>query len=214
MTVSEGSALHVVKLGGSLATAGGLDGWLESLLACPRRIVVVTGGGRFADAVRDAQGQLGFDDATAHHLALMAMEQLARVVVARDPSFQLAGTVDAIQAAITAGRIPVWTPLPLVPGAADIEESWLVTSDSLAAWLAARLGATRLWLVKSRLPTCGGSLRALVADGLVDPALPRYLAEASRLRLLGPDDAARLPAAVGGDPTVGIAIDDETGQAA
>jgi len=214
VTVSDGSALQVVKLGGSLAGAGSLDGWLESLLACPYRIIVVTGGGRFADAVRDAQGQLGFDDSTAHHLALMAMEQLARVVVARNPAFQLADTVDAIQSTITAGRFPVWTPLTMVPGAADIAESWSVTSDSLAAWLAARLGATRLWLVKSRLPSHGVSLQSLTADGLVDPALPRYLADRSHLRLLGPGDMARLPAGVAGDPTVGIAIGGETGRAA
>ena len=39
-------------------------------------MLVVPGGGPFADAVRAVDEQVGLDDATAHALALRAMDQL------------------------------------------------------------------------------------------------------------------------------------------
>ena len=49
--------------------------------------------------------------------------------------------------------------------------NWDVTSDSLAAWLAARLGA-RLLLVKRMRPAPGATLHGLALAGLVDRAFP------------------------------------------
>jgi dihydroneopterin aldolase len=66
----------------------------------------------------------------------------------------------------------------MVLGAKDIPWSWDVTSDSLAAWLAGRIGAKRVLLVKHVDPSAE-LVRAkdLVAQGIVDPAFPRFLGE-------------------------------------
>ena len=65
------SALHIVKIGGSLARD---EARLRALLAGiadgrEGPCVVVPGGGPFADAVRDVQLRLRFPDALAHRLA-------------------------------------------------------------------------------------------------------------------------------------------------
>jgi aspartokinase-like uncharacterized kinase len=52
----------VVKLGGSFAFSKHLRDWIETLAACAGRVVIVPGGGPFADAVRLAQPRMGFDD--------------------------------------------------------------------------------------------------------------------------------------------------------
>jgi hypothetical protein len=53
-----------------------------------------------------------------------------------------------------------------------IPASWQVTSDSLAAWLAAKLNAEQLVLVKSQRPDPARvSLAALTEDGIVDERL-------------------------------------------
>jgi aspartokinase-like uncharacterized kinase len=57
-----------------------------------------------------------------------------------------------------------------------IAASWDITSDSLAAWLAGKLGARRLVLVKSVLVANGATAAALARRGIVDPAFPDYLA--------------------------------------
>ena len=74
--------MWVVKLGGSLCEqapeTSPLRDWLD-LLVCEGagRVVIVPGGGKFADAVRGAQAQWCFDDLTAHNMALLAMSQTA-----------------------------------------------------------------------------------------------------------------------------------------
>jgi hypothetical protein len=65
----------------------------------------------------------------------------------------------------------------MTTGAPDIPESWEVTSDSLAVWLARKLGVSRVLLVKSAvLPTETASVVGLAKAGIVDPLLPRFLA--------------------------------------
>ena len=71
----------VVKVGGGLLRAEGLDGLrrgCEEAIAMAARapVLVVPGGGPFADAVRAVDEQVGLADAVAHALALRAMDQL------------------------------------------------------------------------------------------------------------------------------------------
>ena len=139
----------VVKLGGSLAAGVALPRWLAAIGAASGRAVVVPGGGPFADAVRALQPRLGFTDSTAHALALLAMAQYGLVLAARAPALVPAGTPAEIGRALGAGRVPVWLPPRTLGAAEGVPESWDVTSDSLALWLAARLGAPAVLLVKS-----------------------------------------------------------------
>jgi len=65
----------------------------------------------------------------------------------------------------TAGRDDV------APEDAALPADWRVTSDSIAAWLAERLQADELVLLKSRLPQAS-DLSAAVREGYVDPYFP------------------------------------------
>ena len=64
----------VVKVGGSLAETGRLKLVLPILAASKRPLVIVPGGGAFANKVRDLQNAIRFDDASAHRLAMLAMQ--------------------------------------------------------------------------------------------------------------------------------------------
>jgi dihydroneopterin aldolase len=164
----------VVKLGGSLAGGPSLKPWLDAMSDLATPCVVVAGGGVFADTVRDAQGKFGFSDNAAHAMALLAMEQYAFMLADLAPALVPAPTLDAIVTISQSGRVPVWLPVGMVLGEAEIAASWEVTSDSLAAWLAGRLGARHLVLVKSAEASDGSSPTDWVASGLVDPAFPDY----------------------------------------
>ena len=65
----------VVKIGGSYAFSLDLRRWTDAIAGCGRPRSSWPGGGPFADAVRAAQPRMGFDDAAAHHMAMLAMEQ-------------------------------------------------------------------------------------------------------------------------------------------
>ena len=104
----------VVKLGGSFAYSDYLQDWIEALAACAGRVVIVPGGGPFADAVRRAQTQMRFDDRAAHHMAVLAMEQYGRALASFNSALSLADSADAIQRDLSEKRVPVWMPSAMV----------------------------------------------------------------------------------------------------
>jgi 5-(aminomethyl)-3-furanmethanol phosphate kinase len=184
--------LTIIKLGGSHALGPHLGPWIEAIAAQAGAVVVVPGGGPFADAVRAAQGPMGFDDVAAHHMALMAMAQFGRALASLNPLLATATSRTAINRLLLQRRVPIWAPERMAL-AAGLPASWELTSDSLAAWLAGEIGAQRLVLVKH------GSFRAfedasdLARREIVDALFPKYLAHRHvRATLAGPLDHARL----------------------
>jgi aspartokinase-like uncharacterized kinase len=164
----------VLKLGGSLANSDGLAACLAALPALRGELVVVPGGGVFADAVRAAQPRFGFSDRAAHHMAILAMEQYAVMLVDRLPRLKPCAGIDEMRHATAAGHPAIWLPAKLALADPTIPQSWDVTSDSLAAWLARRLGAERLVLVKSTIAPRPLDVAALAAAGFVDKAFPSF----------------------------------------
>jgi len=189
----------VVKLGGSLAKAASLGGWLACIARHGGgRAVIVPGGGTFADAVRAAQGPYGFSDRAAHRMALLAMEQYAVMLADLAPALRLARTEGEIRTALAGGAVAVWQPYAMVAGAPDVAESWEITSDSLAAWLARRLGAAALLLVKSAPTPQAADARGWASLGLVDAQFPAAVEDAAfALACYGPGEEQRLAAALG-----------------
>jgi 5-(aminomethyl)-3-furanmethanol phosphate kinase len=199
----------VVKLGGSYAFSSALKSWIDAVAACAGRVVVVPGGGPFAETVRVAQPKMGFDDRAAHEMALLAMEQYGCALASLGAGWRLAASAAAIQDVLREGGVPVWSPTAMLREANDVPWSWDVTSDSLAAWLAGRIGAKRVLLIKQLEPP-PGRLRAadLVADGIIDPAFPRFLrASGAQAFIAGPAGHAAAATAMRNGATVGAAIE-------
>ena len=141
----------VVKLGGGvLAHAEHVDQVLEVIAAAARerRLLVVPGGGPFADAVRNVDRRLHLSDDAAHWMAVLAMDQHAHLVASRLPAGVVVAQVSEIVAALDTGRVPVLAPSRWLRAADPLPHSWDVTSDSIAAWVAGAIGARRLILVK------------------------------------------------------------------
>jgi dihydroneopterin aldolase len=199
----------VVKVGGSYAFSSALKSWIDAVAACAGRVVVVPGGGPFAETVRVAQPKMGFDDRAAHEMALLAMEQYGCALASLGAGWRLAASAAAIRDVLREGGVPVWSPTLMLHDANDVPWSWDVTSDSLAAWLAGRIGANRVLLVKQLEPP-PGRLRAadLVANGIIDPAFPRFLrASGAQAFIAGPAGHAMAATAMRNGATVGAAIE-------
>lgn len=182
----------VVKIGGSTAAhCAELAAWISAIAGASLPLVVVPGGGPFADRVRDTQQTLGFSDRAAHAMAILAMEQFGHVILDRHERLRPARSTAEIEAVLGGGRIPVWLPSAMALAAPDIPQSWNITSDSLAAWLAGELAADTLLLVKqSRAFSAGDTLAALSARGIVDAGFSAMLPAGVELRLAGPQDAS------------------------
>ena len=172
----------VIKIGGSLSRAGRLRPLIAALerLARRRRLLVVPGGGAFADLVRRECRRLRLPEVAAHRMALRGMDQYGLMLAAlgRDT-----GAIEDDEAAwrlAARGRLPVLIASSLIEREPRLKRSFRLTSDSIAAYIAGRIGATRLVLLKS---TDRGSGRirdrreaARIARlGVVDPLFPEMM---------------------------------------
>lgn len=149
----------VVKIGGGLLTAHGMDGLRRGCaevltLARDRPVLVVPGGGPFADAVRAVDAEFGLGDELGHALALRAMDQLGMLLAPMLPGAEL---LDRLVAPRSLGLLLA---APAFEGHREIPASWDVTSDSLAVLAAGAIGAQEAILLKP------------VKGGAVDPYLP------------------------------------------
>lgn len=111
-------------------------------------IVVVPGGGPFADAVRGFERQFGLSADAGHWMALLGMDQYAHALAERIPGAELVEGAAAISAALGRGRLAVLAPSRWMRSADVLPHGWHVTGDSVAAFVAGALDAARLVLVK------------------------------------------------------------------
>ncbi len=177
----------VIKLGGSLSRSDALINCLNAVEQNyqGRSVVIVPGGGAFADQVRLAQQHWRFDDTTAHHMALLAMQQMALMFKGLKPDFAIADSIATIQEHTTEKEIIIWSPDIVELDNAGIPASWDITSDSLAAWLAKTLSATELILIKSAAIDDNLSLHQLAEQHLVDKAFCDFVAQAAfKMRII------------------------------
>ncbi len=181
----------VMKVGGSLANSDELPKWLDVIVtAGAGKVVLVPGGGPWADEVRAAHKREGFDDFVEHRMALLAMEQYGKVLAGMRAILVPASNIAQIQEALRNGQVPVWMPYEMIAAEPSSPESWDVTSDSLAAWLAKQVHARALLLVKSlELNGPQQRIEELVRRGYVDAAFGELTSRVDcRIVLLGRGD--------------------------
>ena len=151
MTVPASSVDVVVKVGGGLLThPAHVDPVLAVLdeAAGAHRLLIVPGGGPFADAVRDVDRRFTLSDDAAHWMAIQGMDQYGHFLASRLGAAAVVWNRGDIAAAIDGRLLPVLAPSRWLREADPLPHSWDVTSDSIAAWVAGRVGATQLVLVK------------------------------------------------------------------
>jgi 5-(aminomethyl)-3-furanmethanol phosphate kinase len=178
----------VVKVGGGLLRDQGIEGLRRACaevneIATRRPVLVVPGGGPFADAVRAVDAQVGLSDGVAHRLAMQAMDQLGALLAPMLPS------AEPVADLVAPSGLGVLAVAPAFAGRADVPESWAVTSDSLAVLAAGAIGAEEAVLLKpvvgvvARWPSDDPPIPELTAQELqalqdagggrvVDPYLP------------------------------------------
>ena len=140
----------VIKVGGSLSEepnrliklCAKLSGFAKNY-----ELVVVPGGGMFADVVRDFDKRFNLSSAISHRMAILGMDQfgllLSQIIPNSCATFLLS---DAKQLSETEA-LPIFLPSRLMFKEDPLKNSWDVTSDSIAAYVASQLQAAKAVLV-------------------------------------------------------------------
>lgn len=149
----------VLKIGGSLLKHS--DSLLDLLLtiekfASKHQLLLIPGGGPFADDVLKAQQALGLSDDAAHWMAIMAQNQFGIVLADRLSSINVILDVDEFSKSVSAGLF-VLMPFSYIRRNDELPHSWDVTSDSIALWIGEKVKSDFVLLVKS-------------VDGLINPS--------------------------------------------
>jgi len=139
----------VVKVGGSLAEdPASLASLCQelSVLAKAHGILIVPGGGEFADTVRKFDKTYSLSNMVAHKMAILAMDQYGFFLSDITPNSYVSHSLKEISNSVK-GMLPIFLPSKLMFREDSLEHSWDVTSDTIAAYIAGLLHAEKLILV-------------------------------------------------------------------
>ncbi len=143
-------SVTAVKVGGSLAAyPQKLKELCHKLgeLSTKHRLVVVPGGGEFADAVRVCDKRFDLSQQASHRMAILGMDQYGLILSDLTPNALVVDAAEGFKAALDADKLPVFLPSKIMGSEDPLENSWNVTSDSIAAYIAYRLNCGKLVLI-------------------------------------------------------------------
>jgi len=141
----------VLKIGGSLLN------YRESLkklcnvlgeLAAKYKMLIVPGGGDFADLVRNIDKIYGLSPLASHRMAILAMDQYGILLADITPNSTIIHTLDGVEKVWETGKLPILLPSRLLFTSDELPSSWDVTSDTISAYIAKLIRIEKLILVK------------------------------------------------------------------
>ncbi|MGA9139028.1 MAG: amino acid kinase [Methanocella sp.] len=165
----------MLKIGGSLFDCS--KELLKRVAAENTDVLVLPGGGAFANVVRDVYGRGGISDDAAHWMALLAMDQYGY--------YLSDGTGVPMTNKISGKGTRIALAYEILRQDDTLPHSWDVTSDTIAAWMASKVGAR---LIKATdvdgifrdgrlLTSVSASALNSMGETCVDKALPGFLME-------------------------------------
>jgi len=185
--------LRVIKVGGSLLTWPGLQAtlprWLNTL--SPSTNLLIFGGGECVEAMRQLDALWHLDPTAMHWRCVRLLDATFEIAQELWPQWEIfpadsrppldgdhSDAVERLQHFLT--DFDPNSPRNIVVHIASIYTrcinalpyTWDTTTDSIAAYLAQRLKATELFLLKSTTPPGDLSASQAAESGLVDAAFP------------------------------------------
>jgi aspartokinase-like uncharacterized kinase len=176
----------VIKVGGSLLTLKALTRELDEFLdqVGTHQVVLLTGGGLAVKALRQMKGKARLSDELAHWQCIRLMSDLTRSLSEQLPNSVAVKSWDEVETAWKSDRYPCFMVESYLRSDEEkkdhLPHSWDVSSDSIAAHLAARHKADLILLKACELPTRQVKAETLVKKGIVDAWFPQAVKKVRR----------------------------------
>lgn len=179
--------MWIIKLGGSWLTNPNLKDFIKYIENFKKEpLVMIVGGGMYADAVRLSQKYIGFDDNFANLLALKATETYAIVINKVFPNIKLTSKLNLLK---SKKNIKIWLPSKCLINSKDFKRDWNSTSDSVACWLNKKIKAKGVLFIKSISFEKEKSLKikTLQKKEILDKNIMMYVKKSNCLKIIGPE---------------------------
>jgi aspartokinase-like uncharacterized kinase len=187
----------IVKIGGSLYNQ--ISVLVPILTSSERPLLIIPGGGPFADTVR----QCNVDEETAHWMAVAAMEQYGWFI----SSFGIPLT----EKMMVCHETTVFLPYQCLRHTDVLPHTWNTTSDTIAAWVADTLGLDLL-VLKSVDGICLNGIlqqqvtRPVNSDVVDSIFIPFVLKNSIKTTIINGSDPNRVEKFLMGDQVPGTQI--------
>lgn len=121
-----------VKIGGSLFPHHAKK-LLKKLLG--EEIIIIPGGGEFADKIREYNNKIGFSDTANHEAAILSMDIMGILLADLIKGAEATHTIKDARKIKKDGKIPILLPSRILHYIDPLKHSWKVTSDSIAFYI-------------------------------------------------------------------------------
>jgi len=145
------ATIHCIKIG------GGLISYTEELRSLMKvldklsksfQLLIIPGGGPFANLVRDMYRQYNLPETVAHWMAILAMDQYGFFLSNLSENAVTISSIDNAKELASTNKLVIILPFQILYEQDPLEHSWDVTSDSIAAYIASLINAESLILLK------------------------------------------------------------------
>jgi 5-(aminomethyl)-3-furanmethanol phosphate kinase len=142
--------ITVIKFGGSLSQH---PQQLKALcctlsdISKKHRLIIIPGGGEFADTVRDLDERFALSVQASHKMAILAMDQYGYLLADSIGNSCLIDRLGNAKEALDSGKLPIFLPSTYFASNDPLPNSWDITSDSIAAHIAGQLEASKIVLI-------------------------------------------------------------------
>ena len=171
--------MWIIKIGGSWLKNPNLKDLLFKIKKIrPEHIVIVTGGGVFADSIREVYKNTNMSESLGNKLALKSTEFFAYYLKELNKDLYL--TNDFVE--FKKDKINIWLPSKTLSQNNSFQNNWDSTSDSVAVWLGKKIKAKGIIFIKSwEKFNKKNKLSKLQNDNVIDKNVSNYLSGYSGL---------------------------------
>ncbi|MBW9221192.1 hypothetical protein KKP91_03205 [Methanothermococcus sp. SCGC AD-155-M21] len=139
--------INIVKIGGSLTHfSEPLLNELKSFSNAKNKIIIIPGGGKFANVVRELDSNIKMRNRASHRLALLSMDMMG-IYFSELSDIETVNTLYDAKEILKKKDIVILLPSKIVLSTDELPNSWEVTSDSVAAYISKLLKLNKLIIV-------------------------------------------------------------------
>lgn len=111
------------------------------------KLIIVPGGGEFADVIRSLDTRFFLSCGVSHKMAILGMDQYGLLLSDLMPNSVAVSKLEEIEYSFEMGKLPIFLPSNLLLKDDQLENSWNVTSDAIALYIANKLETNQVLLI-------------------------------------------------------------------